>query len=552
MALKGNSSEEKIWNYLNSKIDNSYGVAGLMGNLFAESGLKSNNLEDLCEKRLRENNKKYCTDDSYTAAVDNGKIGRAEFLNPLPNKCYGYGLAQWTSTGRKAGLYDLAKQRGVSISDEEMQLDYLISELKSVFPSVLSSLKNAKSVQEASDVVLTKFEMPANIGTEVKNLRASYGQKYYDKYAKKNSSNQQATTDPEKVIAVAKNEIGYLEKASNSNLDNKTANAGSSNYTKYWRDMANLGLGNYQAQYWCACFVHWCFYKAYGLSASQKLLLQSFFINCDVMANLANKSGCLFSSPKVGDVVLFYKSSKGYYHTGIVTAVSSTTITTIEGNTSGGSSVVDNGGGVAQKTYTLSTLSAKFMRPNYGTINASGGNSAPTATAPSNTGTTCKGKSSYNKSEKYVGIITADELNIRTLGGTSYATCSFSPLHNGDEVSVCDSVEDSSGDTWYYIKYNGKYGFAHSAYIKKKSKSDSKVKKGTVTASSLNVRTWAGTEYPKIKSYPELKNGEVVTIQDSLKANDGSKWYKVAINNKKTGYKDIVGFVSAEYINISV
>ena len=41
----------------------------------------------------------------------------------------------------------------------------------------------------------------------------------------------------DKLIRIAKNEIGYLEKASNSQLDSKTANAGENNYTKYWRDI---------------------------------------------------------------------------------------------------------------------------------------------------------------------------------------------------------------------------------------------------------------------------------------------------------------------------
>ena len=36
----------------------------------------------------------------------------------------------------------------------------------------------------------------------------------------------------EKLINIAKQEIGYLEKASNKDLDSKTGNAGSKNYTK--------------------------------------------------------------------------------------------------------------------------------------------------------------------------------------------------------------------------------------------------------------------------------------------------------------------------------
>ena len=62
----------------------------------------------------------------------------------------------------------------------------------------------------------------------------------------------------DKLIQIAKNEVGYLEKASNSQLDSKTANAGENNYTKYWRDIKP----DYQGQPWCAAFVSWCFHES--------------------------------------------------------------------------------------------------------------------------------------------------------------------------------------------------------------------------------------------------------------------------------------------------
>ena len=67
------------------------------------------------------------------------------------------------------------------------------------------------------------------------------------------------------------------------------------------------------------------------------------------------------------------------------------------------------------------------------------------------------------------GIVTVNSwLNVREWAGTSYKTCSFSPLKDGAEVDVCDSIEDENGDIWYYIKYEGKYGFVHSDYIREK------------------------------------------------------------------------------------
>lgn len=183
MALNGRTSEEQIWNFLKAEIGNECGVAGLMGNLSAESGLNPKNLENLCERRLKEAGKPHFTDETYTSAVDSGKIDRTEFLNPLPGKQYGYGLAQWTSAGRKAGLYDLVKSKGASIGDLETQLEYLCKELRSCYKSVLSALKNATSVKSASDVVLVKFENPKNKSDSVKNGRARLGQTFYDKYA---------------------------------------------------------------------------------------------------------------------------------------------------------------------------------------------------------------------------------------------------------------------------------------------------------------------------------------------------------------------------------
>lgn len=175
------SIEKQIWDHLIAQGMTPHGAAGLMGNLYAESGLIPGRVEMLCLKRLREHGKNY-TDETYTAAVDSGKIGKEEFLHPLPGRQYGYGLAQWTSPGRKEKLYNLVKSRGVSIADVAAQLDFLVQELNGNYKSVLKVLKSAKTVKEASDIVLVKYESPANCGASVKATRASYGQKYFNKY----------------------------------------------------------------------------------------------------------------------------------------------------------------------------------------------------------------------------------------------------------------------------------------------------------------------------------------------------------------------------------
>ena len=63
-------------------------------------------------------------------------------------------------------------------------------------------------------------------------------------------------TEIDRILSIASEEVGYLEKASNDQLDDKTANAGDKNYTKYMRDMDNLNVynGKKQGYAWCNRF----------------------------------------------------------------------------------------------------------------------------------------------------------------------------------------------------------------------------------------------------------------------------------------------------------
>jgi len=175
-GLTGNSNTEKIYNYLVGTAGMTpYGAAGLMGNLEAESGMEPTNLENSLESMLG------TTDAQYTADIDSGKISKSEFLNPKPGKVWGYGIAQWTSENRKSGLYDLVKSRNVSIGDLGTQLDWLLEEMKGSYSSVYSALKSATSVQDASNIVLHKFEGAKDQSVEA--ARAAKGMNWYNKYA---------------------------------------------------------------------------------------------------------------------------------------------------------------------------------------------------------------------------------------------------------------------------------------------------------------------------------------------------------------------------------
>ena len=176
-----------------------------------------------------------------------------------------------------------------------------------------------------------------------------------------------------KLLEVALAEVGYLEKASKSNLDSKTGNAGYNNWTKYARDLDALGYfynGPKNGYAWCDVFVDWCFVQAFGPEAAMKLLQQpkkSYGAGCTYSACYFKNKGQLYTTPKAGDQIFFWNSSKSELaHTGLVYAVDSTYVYTVEGNTSSTSGVVANGGGVFKKKYKLNyTRIYGYGRPKY-------------------------------------------------------------------------------------------------------------------------------------------------------------------------------------------
>lgn len=213
MSLKGNSNEERIWNFLISKGLNPFGVAGLMGNLDRESGLSPINLQNTYEKILG------FTDDTYTTSVDNG-----DYQNFVHDKA-GYGIAQWTYWSRKQNLQKYAQEKGASIGDLEMQLEFLIQELSSSYKSVLNVLKTATSVSQASNAVLLNFEKPANQGSSVQKERAECGQKFYDKYASgKGGTSIMGKTITTGFISATINGIN-VDSSIKCNADNYNSNA---------------------------------------------------------------------------------------------------------------------------------------------------------------------------------------------------------------------------------------------------------------------------------------------------------------------------------------
>lgn len=153
-----------------------------------------------------------------------------------------------------------------------------------------------------------------------------------------------------KVLKLAESEIGYHEKASNARLDDKFANAGSGNYTKYARDldgMTDFYNGAKNGYAWCDVFVDWLFYHTFGASIAMKMLCQpqkSMGAGCLYSAGYYKQAGRWTSIPARGNQIFFSYSSGEVSHTGIVESVSAQQVVTIEGNTS------DQ---VARRTYSI-------------------------------------------------------------------------------------------------------------------------------------------------------------------------------------------------------
>lgn len=135
------------------------GAAGLIGNLMAESHLDPKRVQD-------------DFDPEYASKVDQGIISREDFANDGR----GFGIAQWTDSGRKAALYDFIKGKGGSIADFGLQLAFLVQELQSNYSGVYKKLTTTNSVREASDAVLHDYEAPADQSESVEESRASNGQ----------------------------------------------------------------------------------------------------------------------------------------------------------------------------------------------------------------------------------------------------------------------------------------------------------------------------------------------------------------------------------------
>jgi uncharacterized protein YraI len=560
------SIDKNIWDYLIKEINNPYGVAGLMGNIYAESGMIPNRVEALCLNRLKENGQTW-TDSTYTAAVDSGKISRENFLHPLPNKQYGYGLCQWTSPGRKAGLYDLARMKQVSIGNELIQLQWLVTELKNNYSTVLSTLKNATSVKQASDIVLTKFECPANTGDSVKTTRAKYGQKYYDAYASNKGGNSTVANYDKYINSSV---VHYISNSgSDENGQYHGGKAGDQTgkewqlrswYSRPWtcvlRYEKDSRVGQKLAELGCAAALndligydqyerdtYWSHLKVSNYDPSQVTIACEADCSAGVIAN-TRAVGYLLGIAALQNVNASYTGNMraGFKAAGFTVLTDSKYLTSEKYLLPGDILLNDS-------CHTATNITK-------GSLATSSSSSQPSSSSS-------KGNTSY--SGKGIGTATAKaDMNIRS--GSSTSNSSYGVISKGTKVEVLEKLSNG----WYKIVWPGaSCGYAYTSntnnayytYVVNKtttSTSNNSNKKVTakdaatsfnkslagkyVTIANLNIRHGAGVSKAIMITIPK---GTPVSNYGYYSVSNGTKWLYVQFEYQKVTY---TGFASSTYL----
>ena len=275
-------------------------------------------------------------------------------------------------------------------------------------------------------------------------------------------------TSAQKVIDIALAEENYIEKRNGDLkfLYDKTANAGSQNFTKYGYEMHQIypAVMDYPAA-WCDAFVDWCFMKAYGV-ANAKALLGGDFDDYTVRSAALYKSKGAYvkENPRPGDQI-FFRNSTGICHTGLVYAVDRDYVYTIEGNTSSASGVVANGGCVRKKAYSLKSEKIDgYGRPRYSdsTVVQKVLTAAKEAVGVS---------VQIDPAQKFDAAIagsyqvTASALNMRSGAGTGKKVIAVVPKN---AVVQCYGYYSLDGSTkWLYVVYGSQKGFCTEAYLRK-------------------------------------------------------------------------------------
>ena len=328
------------------------GACAILGQIQHEGVFRSNNAE----------NSKGVDDQVYTMMVDTGQMTKHEFMYDS----IGYGYAQWTHYFRKGLMWDYFKARQKSISDSETQIDFLIWEMKAYFQNQWKLVTTSNNLKDCTWELLDKWENPSE-KNENMNRRFASAQKFYEQFKDLKIGEVRKMTVQDainKALNCARAEIGYHEKSSNASLDDKTANSGSGNWTKYARELDALGNfynGGKNGYAWCDVFYDWVLVKCFGADLGRRMIyqpLRSAGAGCLYSAQYYKQNGAWHTSnPQPVDQIFFSYAPGEYSHTGMVESVQNGIVTTIEGNTSDM---------VARRTYPINSGNIiGYGRPNW-------------------------------------------------------------------------------------------------------------------------------------------------------------------------------------------
>ena len=428
------SNEQTIWQYLKGKGLNDYAVAGIMGNLYAESGLRPDNPQNTYEKKLG------LSDAQYTAAVDNGS-----YTNFVRDSA-GYGLAQWTYWTRKQNLLARAQAAGVSIANLQMQLNYLWEEI-TANATITKELKAADSVRAASNTILLKFERPADQSETAQKKRASYGQTYYDKYAGAGNTQKQETESEGESMSKAQQAVNFAVAVAKDNTHgyDQVDRWGNPNY-----DCSGLVITAYEH---AGVPV-----KTNGATYTgnmHKVFLKTGFTDIIGKVNVAKGTGL-----EVGDVLLHQGKHTALYIGGgqIVHASINE-----KGTATGGKSGDQTGHEICTRSYYNHPWDS-VLRYTQDTAAVAGFNAVGTVT------------------------VTGSAVNVRKGGGTSYGVIAVA--HKGDVLQY-DGTQQNG---WYHVTINGVTGYISNNYSKPNTAAGF-TKKVTCTGNGVRICKGGGTGY---------------------------------------------------------
>lgn len=566
MAIQKTQTSDKVWAFLTKAGFSNIGAAALMGNIYAESGMIANRVEILCLKRLKENGYGNYTDASYTAAVDNGSITKTRFLNPLPNKQYGYGLCQWTSPGRKEKLYNLAKAQNKSIGDVDLQLEFLVTELQTSYKSVYNTLRTATSIKTASDKVLKDFEIPDDYN-KYSATRAGYSQEYYNLY--NNTKTTTTTTQSPKVTAKV-DFNNYYGKISNSGGDERGKATGGkagdqtgnewcirSWYNRPWDcvlrypdievakilaelsiEAANNNLVGYDQN---ERYTYWDHLKASNYRPSQITIACQSDCSAGVIAN-TKAVGYLMNIAALKNINATYTGNmkQGFKNAGFKVLTDKKYLNGYDYLLPG--------------DILLNEVHHTAVNLGYGK-NAGGGSSTPSSSPKTPT------LEPADKLDKTLAgaytVKASDGLNLRYGAGGNKALIVNMP--NGKKVQCYGYYSEVGKEKWLYVQYDKYTGFCCADYLVKDEQkpktptvplntsgalNTTKKATGVVNYKAVYVRKWAGKEYDPLVSVPIVYQNDTVDICDKIKDNQKQEWYYAQVK------PNIYGFIMAQYINL--